>query len=258
MQALGITNVIKKDIQNIQALFLKDDDGKEMYSLITNLESLNYTVRIQVKNNNDHIINGTAAKEVISLFFIKQQAIEDARRWPEAVIVDATYKTNAHKMSLINIVGTSNASSVRVDNKLETFPIAAAFVNSETEEAYTWVLKELKNAVWNGDDENPSVFVTDNEQALRNAIESIFPESQHLLCTWHLWNTMATKLSVGSITKEEYNLRLTEAEFEFKNAMTCSDENTFQRSLANFQTIISKPGYFVKNGEAAKMYLKNV
>lgn len=64
-----------------------------------------------------------------------------------AGIIDATYKANAHKLSLINIVGTCNASSVRVDNRLETFPIAAAFVSSETEDAYTWVLKELRNAI---------------------------------------------------------------------------------------------------------------
>ncbi|KAG2232112.1 hypothetical protein INT48_006789, partial [Thamnidium elegans] len=235
--------LLKKDIQNIQALFLKDDDGKVMYSLITNLENLNYVVRIQVKNSNDKAMDETGAKEVTSLFFIKQTAIEDVRRWPEAVIIDATYKTNAHKMSLINIVGTGNVSSIRVDNRLETFPIAAAFVSSKIEDDYTWVLKELRSAVWD-DSELPSVFVTDNEQALKNAIESIFPESRHLLCR--------------NVTKEEYNLLLAEAEFAFKNAMTCSDENTFQRSLLKFQTIVTKQGNFAKNGEAAKMYLKNI
>jgi hypothetical protein len=49
--------------------------------------------------------------------------------------IDATYKTNAHKMSLVNIVGTSNVSSIKVGNNcLQTFAIAAAFVNSETDE----------------------------------------------------------------------------------------------------------------------------
>jgi hypothetical protein len=85
---MGINNVIKKDVQNIQSLFLKDDNGKEMYSLITGLESLNYIVRIQVKSRND----GTGAKEVISLFFVKQTAIEDARRWPEAIIIQCQAK----------------------------------------------------------------------------------------------------------------------------------------------------------------------
>ncbi|KAI9343411.1 hypothetical protein BD770DRAFT_414495, partial [Pilaira anomala] len=69
---------------------------------------------------------------------------------------------------------------------------------------------------------------------------------------------MATKLAVGNTTKEEYNLRLAEAELAFKSAMTCSEESAFQRSLIKFQTIISAPGRFAKNGETAKLYLKNV
>jgi hypothetical protein len=53
---LDITNIIKKDIQNIQTLFLKNEDGKEMYSLINYLENLDYVVRIQV--NSSHEIKG--------------------------------------------------------------------------------------------------------------------------------------------------------------------------------------------------------
>jgi hypothetical protein len=56
-------------------------------------------------------------------------------------------------MSLVNIVGTSNVSSIKVGNNcLQTFAIAAAFVNSETEEAYTWILEELREAVWPADE----------------------------------------------------------------------------------------------------------
>ncbi|KAI9355579.1 hypothetical protein BD770DRAFT_411778 [Pilaira anomala] len=58
LNAMGINNVIKKDIQNIQALFPKDDNRKEMYSLIKNLEDLNYIVRIQVKATVENISCG--------------------------------------------------------------------------------------------------------------------------------------------------------------------------------------------------------
>lgn len=221
-----------------------------MYSLIAELESLGYAIRIQVKHG----------QEVKGLFFIHKKAINEARRWPEALAIDATYKTNAHKMSLVNIVGTSNASSVKGGNRLQTFAIAAAFVNNETEQTYNWILEELREAVWpiEANYKLPSIIVTDNEQALRNAIETVFPESQHLLCSWHLWNTMSTKLAIGSVASAEYNLRLAEAEVEFKAMMNCHNEHLFRKASANFEQIITTAGYFKGNGQLAVTYLKDV
>ncbi|KAG2191822.1 hypothetical protein INT47_006653 [Mucor saturninus] len=222
LKALNVKNIIKKDIQNIQSLYLNDNGGKEMYSLITELEN--------------------------------------PGRWPEAITIDATYKTNAHKMSLVNIVGTCNASSVKGGNRLQTFAVAAAFVNSETEGTYQWILKELREAVWPTETsfKLPSVIVTDNEQAIRNAIETVFPESQHLLCSWHLWNTMSTKLAIGKIASVEYNLRIAEAESEFKAMMNSSDLTSFQKASDHFQQIITTVGYFKENGQIALSYLRDV
>jgi len=229
---------------------LKNDDGKEMFSLIVYLEDIGYTVRIQVENKNGmQLLKG--------LFFIHKKAIEEARIWPEAITIDATYKTNAHKLSLVNIVGTSNVTSVR-SNTLQTFSVAAAFVNSETEESYTWILRELREAVWNDGHGLPNVFVTDNEKALRNAIDTIFPESQHLLCSWHLWNTMVTKLPIGSVTSEEYNLRRCQAENAFKAIMSSTNEDQYKIAIRDFEQVVTSPGSFKKNGQTALLYLKDM
>lgn len=221
-----------------------------MYALITYLESLDYVVRIRV--NEQHQIKG--------IFFMSEAAINEARLWPEAITVDATYKTNAHKFSLVNIVGTSNTTSEKSSERLQTFAIAAAFVNSETEESYTWILQELREAVWplNTNYTLPSVFVTDNEQALRNAISTVFPESQHLLCTWHLWNTMETKLPNGTVSSEEYRLRKLEAKIAFNKATSSYNEKGFQEALSNFEQYIRTPGYFDGDGAVALKYLKEV
>lgn len=221
-----------------------------MYSLISELESIGYVVRIQVKDN----------QEVKGVFFIHEKAIMEARCWPEAITIDATYKTNAHKLSLVNIVGTSNASSVKGGNRLQTFAIAGAFVNNETEQTYTWILEELREAVWPVETNFrlPSVIITDNEQALRNAIDHVFPESQHLLCSWHLWNTMSTKLAIGNVGSVEYYLRLAEAEVEFKSVMTSSTEKSYADAISNFEQIISTEGYFKEDGKVALDYLKDV
>ncbi|KAI3996990.1 hypothetical protein MKX01_021266, partial [Papaver californicum] len=55
---------------------------------------------------------------------------------------------------------------------------------ADTEQHYIWALTQLKwmympNTL-------PSLFVTDRESALVNAIDIVFPRSSRLLCTWHL------------------------------------------------------------------------
>lgn len=251
MKALGVTNVLHKDIQNIQTLFLKNENGREMYSLLNYLENLNYVVRVQVGFQHD----------IKGFFFIHESAIKETRRWPEALTIDATYKTNAHRMSLVNIVGTSNVSSTRSgNNRLQTFAVAAAFINSETEDAYTWILKELRDAIWPAEEKFrlPSVIVTDNERALRNAIDTVFPECQHLLCTWHLWNNLFKRLSPGSIDSTEFNYRRNQVEVEFKKIVNSYDRRTYEDAVKSFEKIVCTPTYFEDNGAKAMEYLRDV
>lgn len=248
---MEIKNVIKKDIQNMQTLFFKSEDGKEMYDLIEFLENLNFVVRFQVNSK----------KELKGLFFISETTIKEARKWPEAITIDATYKTNGNKFSLVNIVGTSNVSSVKKgNNHLQTFNVAAAFVNSEKEEVYQWVLEELRDAVWPAECNYklPSVIVTDGETALINATETVFPECQHLLCSWHLWNIMSTKkLPQGTVDEKEYNLRKGEAKVQFDKIINSYNTKTYQEAMTMFQEIISTPGYFADKGAIAMKYLKD-
>ena len=87
-------------------------------------ENLGYVVRIQAKARN----------EVCSLLFTSERAVKETKMWPEALTFDATYKTNAHRMSLANIVGTSNVSLIRKGNKLA---VAADLISSKPEAIYT-------------------------------------------------------------------------------------------------------------------------
>lgn len=247
---MKVKNVRIKDIYNMQTLFFKKEDGKEMYFLIRDMEKLGYIVRIQVNEN----------EEIDGLFFINEKAIEDARRWPEAITVDATYKTNAYKLSLVNIVGTSNVMSDKVDGSLQTFAVAAAFISSEKEEKYQWIMEELREAVWPKEKNFrlPSVFVTDNEKALRNAIECVFPESQHLLCSWHLWNTMKQKLKCGTVADDVFKVRRTEAEIDFQSIVSSYNEQTYDKAVSSFKKRITVPGTFANNGADAVKHLDNV
>ena len=56
-----------------------------------------------------------------SVFFAHKSAIALARQFPESIVMDATYKTNKHRMLFVNVVGTSNIGYPA----LKTFSIAS-------------------------------------------------------------------------------------------------------------------------------------
>ncbi|KAL0582173.1 hypothetical protein ABG067_008049, partial [Albugo candida] len=92
-------NVVVKDIENFrQKIFKNDTADNAMLSLITRLEDEDYDVRFR---SNIH-------DELESIFWIHQSAIDNVKRFPEVLVMDATYSTNKHKLPFINIVGTGN------------------------------------------------------------------------------------------------------------------------------------------------------
>jgi hypothetical protein len=164
----------------------------------------------------------------------------------ESIIIDATYKTNNHKLTFINVVGTSSTSKDGTRGTLLTFAIAGAWVSNELGGTYNWVLRELRDAIWpvNGNFKAPDVIVTDNDAALKNAIGSVFPESHHLLCYWHLANQFEVKLKTcfvkGSIAVS--NMLLGKMRKLFTDIVLCRTKDEMKKTIGAFRDFLKFSG----------------
>ncbi|OAD79340.1 hypothetical protein PHYBLDRAFT_58389 [Phycomyces blakesleeanus NRRL 1555(-)] len=84
----GFTNIVQHDIANIKQYFRKSDEGREIFEFLTTLQDLDFYVRYSVSNTEDNQIN--------MIFFVHQDAIKEAQKMSETVIIDVTYKKNSH------------------------------------------------------------------------------------------------------------------------------------------------------------------
>lgn len=236
LEAKGITNIVKKDIYNMRSKLNSETSSSEMFNFLDSLQSKGYIVRFEVNEKN----------QLKSLFFCHEDSIVDARRMPESIIIDATYKTNNHKLTFVNVVGTSSTSKDGKRGTLLTFAIAGAWVSNELGGTYDWVLKELKDAIWpsDGNFKAPDVIVTDNDAALKNAVEKVFPESHHLLCYWHLGNNFETNLrpcfKKGSIA--QLSLLVISMRQLFTDIALCRTEKEMNNAIAAFRTFLHFSG----------------
>ncbi|CAG8844811.1 15738_t:CDS:2, partial [Gigaspora margarita] len=160
------------------------------------------------------------------LFFSHVEAAKCVAKCPEVLIVDATYRTNIYKYPLISAIGINNISNEK--GVLASYQIAMAWVDDESEASYTWFLQTLRTKIYNAYGCLPDVFMSDRDQALRNASSKVFPESNKMLCVWHLLE-QNLKVNCRKLFKndEDYEmfkkeveaLRFTESEKEISQSL---------------------------------------
>jgi hypothetical protein len=117
-----------------------------------------------------------------------------------------------------------------------TFGIAGGWICREDANAYTWFLNKLKTFVFPSLDCQPSVFITDEDIALMQAIDVMFPGTPTMLCYIHLlrnFRKAIRKLFHGS---KKYSL----AESAFYGMVHCRDEDGFTMHYNDYITILKR------------------
>ena len=83
-----------------------------------------------------------------------------------------------------------------------------AFLPDQTEPIYIWALKKIKelySLISPTVTLDPRTISTDYDQALRNAISEVFPESEALLCLWYANKNIQQHCKPRFTSTEAYN-----------------------------------------------------
>lgn len=149
---------------------------KERFSTLTPIEVL---VK-EFEEDDTWAANYTTDPErhVNYLFFAYKPAIDLAQRFHDVLLIDATYRTNRYNMPLLHFMGVTSIGT--------SFTIAWCFMAQETETQYRKALSDFKELVIGDYNITIEAFITDEEDALKNAILAIYPGVPQLLCFWHV------------------------------------------------------------------------
>lgn len=141
-------------------------------------------LRLFEERNYVVIPSKTAKGYLTHLFFFHTESAKCVAKCPEVLIVDSTYKTNIYKYPLVSAIGINNISNEK--GVLASYQIAMAWIEDESEASYIWFLQTLRSNIYDAYNCLPEVFMSDRDQALRNAADIVFPRSNKMLCVWHL------------------------------------------------------------------------
>ena len=91
------------------------------------------------------------------------------------LLYDTKHGTNRYGMKL--------GCFTCVDENGKTRVLAGSFLLSEDEDSFKWAYESFENSF----DSAPIVFFTDSDIAMAIAVRSTWPDTIHLLCTFHIW-----------------------------------------------------------------------
>jgi hypothetical protein len=161
--------VTRRDVLNEMHLFRNEDLGVDtkIGALLRRLEEKKYWFKYETDDN----------QILSSIVFINPRCLEQFLRSANVLLIDCTYKTNRYRMPLLNLVGSSGNN--------RTLHLGVALIARQDESMFRWVFNHLKCLLDEKQVKIP-LFITDRDLAAINAIEEVFPESNIILCRWHI------------------------------------------------------------------------
>ncbi|XP_019171064.1 PREDICTED: protein FAR1-RELATED SEQUENCE 5-like [Ipomoea nil] len=107
----------------------------------------------------------------------------------DVVSFDATYHTNRYKLVFVPFTG--------IDNHKRSITFGAGLLTREDVDSYVWLLEKFKKTMCH----DPIFVVTDQDPALKVAVDRVFDTSKHRFCMWHIMCKVGEK--VGPILSKD-------------------------------------------------------
>ncbi|KAF8020194.1 hypothetical protein BT93_G0786 [Corymbia citriodora subsp. variegata] len=108
----------------------------------------------------------------------------DYESFGDVVVFDTTYRTNKYNMICAPFVG--------LNHHWKNVLFGCAFLMDEIVGSFVWAFRSFLEVMGN---KAPKTIFTDQDHAMANAIRTVFPNSDHRLCIWHIGKNATQHIS---------------------------------------------------------------
>ncbi|GJZ16610.1 FAR1-related sequence 5-like protein [Tanacetum coccineum] len=174
----GTTDDFKNHQRDVN-VFIGESDAQMLINKMENRKTYvpNFTFQYRVENS-----------ELVSMFWADEVAKCNYKEFGDIVSFDATFNSNKYNMKFVPFIG--------IDNHGKCVTLGSGMLLHEDTKSYTWLLTAFMTAFL----KEPTMIVTDQDGAMKRAIEAVFTKAKHRLCMWHIMQKIPSK-----ICKQIYN-----------------------------------------------------
>ncbi|XP_031269609.1 protein FAR-RED IMPAIRED RESPONSE 1-like [Pistacia vera] len=105
------------------------------------------------------------------------------REFGDVVTFDTMYLTNKYDMPFAAFVG--------VNHHGQSTLLGCGLISHEDTKTFVWLFEAWLACMGNS---TPKAIITDQDRAMQNAVEIVFPDTRHRWCLWHIMKKLPEKL----------------------------------------------------------------
>ncbi|XP_024642129.1 protein FAR-RED IMPAIRED RESPONSE 1-like [Medicago truncatula] len=143
----------------------------------------NYFVRMQKQNSQFYyVMDVDDDSRLRNVFWADARCRAAYEYFGEVVTFDTTYLTNKYDMPFAPFVG--------VNHHGQSVLLGCALLSKEDAKTFTWLFTTWLECMHG---RAPNAIITDQDKAMKKAIEVVFPKARHRWCLWHLMKKVPEK-----------------------------------------------------------------
>ncbi|PNX65213.1 protein FAR1-related sequence 6-like, partial [Trifolium pratense] len=144
----------------------------------------NYFDRMQRENNQFYYVMDVDDKSHLrNVFWADARSRTAYEYFGEVITFDTTYLTNKYDMPFAPFVG--------VNHHGQSVLLGCALLSNEDTKTFSWLFTTWLKCMHG---RAPNAIITDQDRAMKNAIEVVFPKARHRWCLWHIMKKVPEKL----------------------------------------------------------------
>jgi hypothetical protein len=114
----------------------------------------------------------------------------------DVISFDTTYRTNKYSMIFAPFTG--------INHHRQSVTFGAALLVDEKSDSFVWLFETFLKAMGG---HKPILIITDQDPAMKIAVDKVFKGSSHRFCMWHILKKVSEKVSVSSNGNNDFNNR---------------------------------------------------
>ncbi|XP_058203110.1 protein FAR-RED IMPAIRED RESPONSE 1-like [Rhododendron vialii] len=181
-------------VEKIRRLRLGEGDASAM---------LKYFQKMQAHNSNFfYSIDLNEEGRLRNVFWADARSRATFKEFSDVVTFDTTYLVNRYDMSFAPFVG--------VNHHGQSTLLGCALISKEDTKTFTWLFNCWLTCM---SECAPPTIITDQDKAMKKAIEIVFPNTRHWCCIWHILNKILEKLK-GYNEYEDISIHMLEVVYD--------------------------------------------
>jgi hypothetical protein len=135
-----------------------------------------YFVRMQKQNSQFYyVMDLDDESRLQNVFWADARSRAAYEYFGEVITFNTTYLTNKYDMPFAPFVG--------VNHHGQSILLGCALLSNENTQTFTWLFKTWLECMQG---RAPNAIITDQDRAMKNSIEVVFPKARHRWCLWHI------------------------------------------------------------------------